>query len=625
MVRKTAVVWLLLQAPALVCAQDAAAPKKADAKTTEACLKAWEPEFEKSLALLTKQYWADKCGRGLTPKQILIEAKKSLPVTLQWKVTSLSFAAPSALEKQLKALEASVDKAMATGDIAVLYGEKGAAPSGGSSPVAPPQASAKIGSSATAPLLVSFGSGLKPKNEPPGLGKTIDRCGANYAGAPGWYSSVARRIACTPGIPYRKSLTAYLDMTGLQNYHSDVVGGLNAGLDHFNDALAKDPVFAQEVAAFYSRIGARENKYIEKFGSKKAGLDRTAGAGPNKDLPAGWAWKEALSVAKDDPNQAMRLIGFCGHDDVMRSHLERPRGDEAAGKLLTEKRRKLDEEMRGLEARFKRVSAESKRKDRECLLCLIDDPDDLRKRIDGLRLQSKGLKLSDFKADRYFDCPSGISPFYLPRSLDEKADISDALKAKIAAAQKKKPEDIPAKYYHVLGAAAAACEMIRNGAPGWLAETVEGRSAWMYRTLRMKSDAKTCAYQRKRIRDAYDMYRRELKKGEPALNEELYREQFNEEKRMDGGQVSLSRIDAFELMESWGYGGKVLGEDIPPLDFRVGWLAGKFFKRKPEGWSDERFQAAKDRMKTFFADWEWTQAEHEAGAAFAAKVCKKEP
>ena len=84
-------------------------------------------------------------------------------------------------------------------------------------------------------------------------------------------------------------------------------------------------------------------------------------------------------------------------------------------------------------------------------------------------------------------------------------------------------------------------------------------------------------------------------------------------------------MDAFELMDLWGYGGPLFGQEVPPLPFRVGWLKGTFFKRKPEGWSEKRFTAAKDRMQTFFVDWEWTEAEHEAGAKFAATVCKRQP
>ncbi len=623
MVRSALVVWLAL-APALARAQTVAhsIPAK-QSPAPKACVKAWDPEFQKALPVVDQYYWNRKCAAGMTPKDILLEAKTNHPQALSGLGDSiiLKTLKPVGAVLAVELAGASANKALAAGDPALLYGEKGAdagavtAAPKTTQPTATPQASPAPG---LVPLIAP------PKAEPPAPGKAP--CGQGYAGGPSWYSSIATRIDCMPGVPYRKALTAYLDMTGLQNYSGESVGGQNVGLDRFNQTLAKDPEFAKQVVEFYGRVAAREEEYEKAGGTfDKPGLDATAGAGKIKVVPAGWAWKDALAVAGNDPNRAMRLIGFCGHDDIMRTGLSRPRSDDEAGKLLAEKLASIDRENKEVQETLTKVAALLAAKKPDCLLCLINDPEELKKRLESLRTWRAEQTLADFKTDTYFSCPYGGSVFYRPRSLDEKADISGALKTRIAAAQKKKPEDIPAKYYHVLGAAAAACEMIRNGAPGWLAEMVQGKSAWVYRTLRMKQHASLYASQRKRVLEDYQLYLKVLKPGEARLDVEGYRDQLNREKAVPSGRIPFSHIDAFELMDLWGYGGTLFGKEVPPLDFRIGWLKGTFFKHKPEGWSEKRFTAAKSRMETFFVDWEWTTEQHEAGAEFARKVCKKEP
>lgn len=57
-----------------------------------------------------------------------------------------------------------------------------------------------------------------------------------------------------------------------------------------------------------------------------------------------------------------------------------------------------------------------------------------------------------------------------------------------------------------------------------------------------------------------------------------------------------------------------------------GFLRDSAFERAlakaPEGWTQERYERARDRVNSWLIDWEWTVAQHEAGAAFAAKNCR---
>jgi len=46
---------------------------------------------------------------------------------------------------------------------------------------------------------------------------------------------------------------------------------------------------------------------------------------------------------------------------------------------------------------------------------------------------------------------------------------------------------------------------------------------------------------------------------------------------------------------------------------------------KPEGWSDERYLAAKKQLESVLIDWEWSMEQHRLGAQFAAEHCKHIP
>jgi hypothetical protein len=436
-------------------------------------------------------------------------------------------------------------------------------------------------------------------------------------------------------VPYRRAAVAYLEMTGLQNYGGEYVAAANHGLKAFYAETARaDPAFSASVEEFYRRVAAHDARRRPE--DPKPSLARAAGQGADAAIAPGWAWTEALDVARGDPDRAMRLIGFCGHDDAQQTQLDKPRSPEAARAAMEAERRRLESEIAVIRRRLApggKAAAPSAPAPGGALslAALSDSPDELRLQLAYRKSRLAKLRLEDFRVEAADVCPPANSAFYLPRSLDRDADIPQPLKQRIADAQKEgRLESLPAKYYHVLGSAATACEMIRGGAPGWAAGLVEREAAWMYRALRMNIDAEAYAIRRIRLQKDYAAYRSALPPGEAPLDEEAFRSDWNEKAaaKDPAARVSLSHMDAYELMELWGYFGRpfpYLGMPRLPLDHSTNWLEGRFFRPKPESWSDERFSAARKRMETFFVDTEWTVAEHAAGAAFAAKVCREEP
>lgn len=610
-----------LAAAAPVSAQLKAASEEKSAEKAGECREAWKPEYVETPGL-ERKVWDGHCAKGLTPKQILAlvaaSAAPSLPAPSP--VESGAGASLPAAEV-VDGLSATVTEALSK-DVASLYGESSfsdaeAAVSGG------------LSTGGGGPSLPA-GEKKTPRLDGTAVPEpAASSCAPPFSGGPQWYQTASQQLACLPAVPYRRAIMGYLELTGLHNYGGPHVGASNSGLNKFYGGLVdKDPEFRAQVIGFYGRVAGLSPEEAPKPGRRNT-LGDVAGEGPNQGVEPGWVWKEALKSAKDDPNLAMRLIGFCGHDNTAQSPVKIPRTPEQAKAAMEAERVRLTANIAKRTRALKGAACEEAAGNGMLAMLSLEEPSTPEELCQWLRLERgwlAGLKIEDFNVESRQVCPSPVSSFYLPRSLDRDADVADDLKKKVARIQKGGEDrlaQVPAKYYHVLGAAASTCELIRNGAPAWIAETVQGKAAWTYRTLRMKTDAEIHSYKREEFRLGYEEYVRGLGKGEAALDEEAWRERTNEEALVNGTRrMSLTHMDAFELMDRWGYGGTVLGVELPPLDFRLGWLAGKFFKSRPEGWSDKRFEAAKARMETFFIDWEWTVAGHEAGAAFAAKVCR---
>ncbi|MCB0350317.1 MAG: hypothetical protein KDD38_03980 [Bdellovibrionales bacterium] len=97
--------------------------------------------------------------------------------------------------------------------------------------------------------------------------------------------------------------------------------------------------------------------------------------------------------------------------------------------------------------------------------------------------------------------------------------------------------------------------------------------------------------------------------------------------------IALEKMNAADLYQKWYLGGgKILGQDIPCTDIRM--FGPKSLtdqtkgKRKPlsgsclPNFSSAACTNAKQRLATWDVDFEWTIAQHEAGAKFAGENCK---
>lgn len=395
----------------------------------------------------------------------------------------------------------------------------------------------------------------------------------------------------------------------------------------------------------------------------RSGLFSTVGDKYSKGLEPGWLWKLALKHSKGNAYAAMHLIGMCGHDDTSQSRFRFYDDSETAKAEIFEELQKLKEKKTQLEKQVKEAAKN-----------ISLDPDDFNNlsglfsiTLDEVRYleRQKGI-------ERRLSCPPRDSAFYAPGGLSIEADISSELKNKIARIQN--PDDklnIPAKHYHVYGSAFMACNLVTNGFDPQKAVTVQKQAARMYRGTRMCESSNDLLEQSKKFEKTIGKSaKRNYKSPESFILDNLKSvdiesDGFFKTPKCRGKTVEtlkncemvmsmfgdaaiamkqdsnfakrkvmnrLARIDAAQLYNSWYVGGgKILGQKIPCTDIRYGGPKNlmdannsvSFLGAKPEGWSKERYDAATKHLATWDVDFEWTIAQHEAGAKFAAKNCKK--
>lgn len=289
----------------------------------------------------------------------------------------------------------------------------------------------------------------------------------------------------------------------------------------------------------------------------------------------GELYRRALSYTQNNPRQALRLIALCGHDNVSRSpHFRagpftRGRAVDAHWKTYLQQ---IDENIATV------------RKDptaQKGLPTLLAE----RKRVEtALRTH---LELND---DPKIDpCPKPENLFFAAGALAPEADIPQALKARTREFSDDNPdaaEHEREKNYHVLAAAFVACEMISRGHPPSDIIHLQKVLAWSYRTA------------------TYSQY-------------------------------VCADSDEAELMRRWAVGGQRLHVgnstfDIPQSNFSIAipaWLDKNpewNALQRPKGWTESRYDDAKFKFQKNMIDWDWTIAQHEAGARFGAKVCARQ-
>ena len=490
---------------------------------------------------------------------------------------------------------------------------------------------------------------------------------------PGEGITTARKLKAflsfMPPIDLKSTAQDYLQIIKPDLYESDlVIRGANYGIQDFLiKKFNADQRFQQQAISFYQAVadhmalrlrGPKEDSrndlendecrddgqgsgpfLIHYTCEKKQGrtqLSESAGIGKNGAYQPGWLWNLAIKSTNGDANEAMDLIALCGHDNRFQGEKKIRDNSSSAQPVIQKKLAALYEYLES--ARKVRGGAESIKE-----------------------LQDQIVEIRKTGIDRYLNCPTGGSPFYVPGSLAAEADISPSLKQKIQSIQDPKgTKNLPAKYYHVFGEAFIACKLVQKGHSREAIVAVAKLASHFYRGVALCNDVNSDARVQEILQNEYLKERsakpledfildkmNEVKMPLPGnerknfqdvisdLNEKIEENQHTREKYSDAQRRALviaflAQYDAAFLYREWFKGStKIAGlidwpctskQIFGPKNLWNPLENGESYK--PPGWDLERFVRASRKLATYIVDFEWTMAQHAAGATFATNVCR---
>ncbi|MEZ4873748.1 MAG: hypothetical protein R2827_16205 [Bdellovibrionales bacterium] len=512
------------------------------------------------------------------------------------------------------------------------------------------------------------------------------------------YSVLKKEIARVPEGNLRNGIERYLDVLSFEDYSGDSsVGHSNEGISaYMSTKFSQNQCFQDLAISFYEEIqkwDPDENEASSPYDVPddplygRPSISQSAGKAPNERLQPGWLWKTAMKHSKGDPNLAMALVAMCGHDDYSQGEFAWEDDSAAAREEIAERIKWATE----------RVEKNRKR--------VMETPaTDPQFKAYASVLQLNTQTLTDLKSQtsvpRTFMCNQETSRMYVPESLGKGVTISDDLKNKIATLQAPTlgAKAIPAKHYHVYGAAFMACQLIQEGVKPDTAIFLQKSAARAYRGIRMCSQMQDLLEERKLVFEDYQKYRKEFvrkKVGErntvrgsrPIMSSPLGMRQYlpkrvleikrsdlceppamTSEQQMQDWQknfgercnainnlvgvpysdpdlteeiiaekikAKMAKLDAAVLYDKWYLGGgTIAGKNIPCTDIRIrgpksivpnGNNTTRRRQRNVCGssFSNAECDEARKILATWDVDFEWTTAQHEVGARFAAENCKK--
>jgi hypothetical protein len=453
-----------------------------------------------------------------------------------------------------------------------------------------------------------------------GLSLSQVQAGSTIESLGGAFTSAVQPVL-KPG--QKEAFVEYMNMLGVGlQVSNDMAWNTNVGLDaHFESQFATDACFRDKTKTFYEKISAYirsrpSYKDFDETAPPKPGgctgsaghygtnsmlkydcpsshsltIDKKIGKGAFSEYESGWVLKLALETTGGNTREALNLIAACGHDDA------------SAGFSYA--------------------------------------------------------KINPSLKKNILNCPPADSAFYVPGGLGNDVDIDENLKKDITAIQSKAYKDpIPGKYYHVYASAFLACHLVSNDFQKDVAVFTQKQAARAYRSITLCNSNSGLLQMKPQLEEIQTLAKKQNKRVEDYLftKSDLLTKDCEKVAASDKGTCkflqntvgnegrdssetlerilnSLKEIDAATLYKNWFLGGKTLGINLPCTDARIlgpeNLMKGEETFEKallqPSGWSDERYKNAKKTVRSWEIDFDWTIAQHEAGAKFAAKNCQKQ-
>ncbi len=480
----------------------------------------------------------------------------------------------------------------------------------------------------------------------------------------------------------RNGLKEYKILLGLEKYEGGG-GGSNEGIVSYNNhLLSQNKCFNDLAANFYldieKEIGNPHSEIFKEFDkgadSKKklsyaeyeSKLDEvylklrpeklTNSTENNDRFKTGWVWDRAVKHAKGNNHLAITLIGICGHDNTsqLESNFDQNEcreveevidgakvinfvcPDQIPSSIKITSKKKLNFYKEKNKQTYKQRLAHARR-------YLNDNDFEIFK-------QDISENISEDNLIAGVKCPDA-NEFYLQGGLGGETLLNDNLVNKISSIQAPKMGGgvLPSKYYHTIGAAYLSCSLKRGGIPNFMIKKITQIGVNTYRNIRLceaveESIESGGSYPSEN--DFISKLKNIFNKIKPK-NEDEYADLIQDlpyvnliYKLVDYQTDDLDRVDLEILREKYRIyksryeAAKMIKKYIikdgrcnKPLltESRLRKIRSLIkSKRKCNGLQAENCQAAKQVLKTWLIDFDWSKAQHLAGANFAIKHCSKQ-
>lgn len=406
---------------------------------------------------------------------------------------------------------------------------------------------------------------------------------------------------------YIDGYSTYLRQLGLTEI--DSMSTNNSGLNSYNQHLVeKNVCFGKLVQNFYEQITIKDSLAAQHFPERKDDLfNNMLTTTETENVESGWLWTEALKMSQGNSNLAMMLIGACGHDDVM-SVIP---NQNSNWKYHCEVYKALGPKISGYTPSLYRPGSCS--------------PDEIE-----LMGYNKTI------------CPVKASRMYLPGSLSKETLLDTDLVQQIIHIQAphKGGSHLPSKYYHTLGAAYLTCQLKMAGVTKTMARATQLKVIRAYRHRRLcKEEVYSKNNEEAQYTSSYitvhnlsiQKFTELLLKG--ALNGKSGQKAQREWTRdlkvyRSSSDLSvaiankLASYDASTMLKTFVYTNSLCLVSSENQTQKIKNIIDYYH---PEWLSEERQQAAKKLLNTWWIDIVWSQRQHELGVDFAYDHCKADP
>jgi hypothetical protein len=443
--------------------------------------------------------------------------------------------------------------------------------------------------------------------------------------------------------PLRGAVREYAQLIGLENYQSlGDVGSRNSGIVNFNwDLLQTNNCFRQLTTQFYLEVARRNAFYSRHWTPRTNYLFNNLGTNTsNTQVPTGWVWDLAMQMTQNDPNLAMSLIGMCGHDDTAQfpevlSDCE----DESNQYNCTSVNRQRLPLNPNQQAQYRTSQELLVQNFRHNFQPRDESGQNILDHAAEFLLGSEGL-----------DCPSTLGAFYQQGSLGEQTLLPNNLVDQVAGVQAPTlgSDALPSKYYHTIGAAYVTCALVRQGVPGPVVRQIQTTAALNYRRMRLCGLYEDQAIQVLQDRDDSQIAQWvDQIRANPDNNlcadsegnslwgtprciffnfEGWFIRDMNEATYARRLAALKSTADAFTLFRRYApTGSRCERPEILQTSLTQMRRMAHTQNRCLREWSQERCQAARHRLATWVADFDWSGEQHRRGALFATQNCRREP